>query len=163
LVVNGTRRVPLPLIPVSDGVGEVAALGAGVGRSAVGDRVMPMFIQGLVSGPHPAQDELATLCGPLDGALAEYAAWHAARLVGAPAGLADREAACLPCAALSAWNALFVSGALRPGQSVLLQGTGGVSLFALQFAKAAGARVVITSSSDAKLERALALGADHGI
>ena len=163
LVVNGARQVPLPLIPVSDGAGEVVAIGAGVSRFEVGARVMPMFVQGWVSGPHPAQDQLPTLGGPLDGVLAEYAVWHESGLVGVPDGLSDQEAACLPCAALSAWNALFVAGALRPGQTVLLQGTGGVSLFALQFAKAAGARVIITSSSDAKLERALALGADHGI
>jgi NADPH:quinone reductase-like Zn-dependent oxidoreductase len=163
LVVNGTRKIPLPLIPVSDGAGEVVAVGDNVTRFSAGDRVMPMFIQGWISGPHPDIENLPTLGGPLDGVLADFGVWHESGLVRIPAFLSDAEAACLPCAALSAWNALFVSGSLRPGETVLLQGTGGVSLFALQFAKAAGAKVIITSSSDEKLDRARLLGADHCI
>jgi NADPH:quinone reductase-like Zn-dependent oxidoreductase len=163
LVVNGARKVPLPLVPVSDGAGEVVAVGAGVTRVSIGDRVMPTFIQGWVSGPHPRIDNLPTLGGPLDGVLVDFGVWNASGLVKIPASLSDVEAASLPCAALSAWNALFVSGSLRPGETVLVQGTGGVSLFALQFAKAAGAKVIVTSSSDDKLERARQMGADHCI
>lgn len=163
LVVNGTRQVCLPLVPVSDGAGKVIAVGSGVSRCAVGDRVMPTFIQGWLSGTHPAIENLPTLGGPLDGVLVDFGVWHESGLVTIPPSLTDSEAACLPCAALSAWNALFVSGSLRPGETVLIQGTGGVSLFGLQFAKAAGAQVIITSSSDEKLERARLLGADYCI
>jgi NADPH:quinone reductase-like Zn-dependent oxidoreductase len=163
LVVNGARKVSLPLVPVSDGAGEVIAIGNGVTRCAVGDRVMPTFIQGWTSGPHPDIENLPTLGGPLDGVLVDFGVWHESGLVKIPPALSDIEAACMPCAALSAWNALFVSGSLRPGETVLIQGTGGVSLFGLQFAKAAGAQVIITSSSDEKLERARLLGADYCI
>lgn len=160
LVIKGSRKVPLPLIPLSDAAGVVVAVGDKVSRFQVGDRVAPTFVQGWISGPHPLIADLPTLGGPLSGVLAEFASWDQAGLVKIPDGLSFEEAACLPCAALSAWNALFVSGNLRPGETVLLQGTGGVSLFALQFAKAAGAKVILTSSTDEKLERARALGAD---
>ncbi|MBL8698000.1 MAG: NAD(P)-dependent alcohol dehydrogenase [Alphaproteobacteria bacterium] len=162
-IVAGKRALRLPLIPVSDACGIVTAVGAGVARFAAGDRVMPCFVQGWADGRIPPVESLPTLGGPLDGVLTEYGCWPEAGLVGVPPHLSDIEAATLPCAAVSAWNALFGEGALRPGDAVVVQGTGGVSLFALQFAKLAGARVIVISSSAAKLERAKALGADHGI
>ena len=155
-------RQPLPLIPCSDGVGEVLALGAGVGRVRVGDRVCPLFAQGWLAGP-PSAATRSTLGGPLDGALAERMAVDAESVVKVPEHLTDAEAATLPCAAVTAWNALTLGGAVRPGDWVLVQGTGGVSIFALQLAKLFGARVVVTSKSEAKLERARALGADAGV
>jgi NADPH:quinone reductase-like Zn-dependent oxidoreductase len=162
-VISGAREIPRPLIPLSDASGEVVALGEGVRRWSVGDRVMPIFIQGWVSGPQPLEDSLPTLGGPLDGTAVEYAVWSEDDLVRPPADLNDAEAATLPCAGVSAWNALFVATRIQPGDTVLIQGTGGVSLFALQFAKCAGARAVLISSSDEKLARAAALGADFGV
>ena len=141
-------------IPLSDGAGEVAAVGAGVQDFAVGDRVVATFAQGTPP---------AALGSPLDGMLTEYRCLDASGLLPIPADLSFEEAATLPCAAVTAWNALTEGKAVRPGDSVLTLGTGGVSLFALQLAKMAGARVIITSSSDAKLERARALGADETI
>jgi NADPH:quinone reductase-like Zn-dependent oxidoreductase len=157
-IVNGKyMRGPLThdTIPLSDGAGEVAAVGAGVEKLAVGDRVVATFTQG-----HPPQ----ALGSPLDGALAEYAVFAADGLLRVAEHLSFEEAATLPCAGVTVWNAL-VHGprCVRPGDTVLTLGTGGVSIFALQIAKMAGARVIITSSSDAKLERARSLGADHGI
>ncbi|MBI3711297.1 MAG: NAD(P)-dependent alcohol dehydrogenase [Proteobacteria bacterium] len=162
-VIGGQRKLALPLIPASDAAGVVVAVGRGVESLAVGDRVMPIFVQGWLAGPQPPGDALATLGGPLDGVLVEFGSWPELGLVRVPDGLSDVEAATLPCAGVSAWNALFVCASLRPGDTVLIQGTGGVSLFALQFAKLAGARVIVTSSSDQKLDRARAMGADHGI
>lgn len=165
LVVRGGYgpRVTLPLIPVSDGVGEVAATGPGVDGLAVGDRVCPVFFQSWPGGP-PAQAKFAaSLGGPLDGVLAEWMCLPHAGVVRVPQHLSDEQAACLPCAALTAWSALIEQAGLAPGDTVLVHGTGGVALFALQFAKLAGARVIITSSSDAKLARARDLGADEGI
>ncbi|MFQ3591182.1 MAG: NAD(P)-dependent alcohol dehydrogenase [Chloracidobacterium sp.] len=155
-------KQPLPLIPLSDGVGEVVAVGEGVTRVAVGDRVAGIFAQGWIAG-EPAVEKVrtTTLGGPLDGMLTEYRALSQDGVIKVPAYLNDEEAATLPCAALTAWSALIVHGQLKPGDTVLVQGTGGVSIFALQFAKAAGARVIITSGSDEKLERAKALGADE--
>lgn len=156
-------RLPLPLVPVSDGVGEVVAIGEGVTRVKMGDRVAANFSQKWLSG-NPARAKLgASLGGPLDGMLSEYRALNEEGLVHVPAHLSDEEAATLPCAAVTAWNSLINMGGLRAGETVLLLGTGGVSIFALQFAKLAGARVIITSSSDEKLERAKRLGADFGI
>ncbi|HSE38083.1 MAG TPA: NAD(P)-dependent alcohol dehydrogenase [Blastocatellia bacterium] len=156
-------RLPLPLVPVSDGVGAVVAIGEGVTRVKVGDRVAASFSQKWIGG-EPARPKVgATLGGPLDGMLVEYRVLHEDGLVHVPAHLTDEEAATLPCAAVTAWNSLINMGGLTAGETVLLQGTGGVSIFALQFAKLAGARVIITSSSDEKLERAKKLGADVGI
>ncbi len=156
-------RLPLPLVPLSDGVGEVVAIGEGVTRVKPGDRVAANFSQKWLGG-EPARAKLgASLGGPLDGMLSEYRALHEEGLVHIPAHLTDEEAATLPCAAVTAWNSLINMGGLIAGQTVLVQGTGGVSIFGLQFAKLAGARVIITSSSDEKLERAKRLGADHGI
>jgi NADPH:quinone reductase-like Zn-dependent oxidoreductase len=151
----------LPLVPLSDGCGVVEAVGEGVARVAVGDRVAPLFFQGWLGG-EPTRAQLATaLGGALDGVAAEQATVSADGVSKVPAMLSDAEAACLPCAGLTAWRALMVEGKVKPGDVVLVQGTGGVSIFALQFAKAAGATVIVTSSSDEKLERAKALGADH--
>lgn len=141
-------------IPLSDGAGEVAAVGADVQDFAVGDRVVATFAQG---------DSSAALGSPLDGMLTEYRCLDASGLLPIPSDLSYEEAATLPCAGVTAWNALTEGKAIRPGDSVLTLGTGGVSLFALQLAKMAGARVIITSSSDDKLERARALGADETI
>jgi NADPH:quinone reductase-like Zn-dependent oxidoreductase len=159
----GSLTGTLPLIPVSDGVGEVAAVGDGVTRVAVGDRVCPTFHQGWLGGAATREIFATTLGGPVDGVMAEYMVLGEQGLVRAPEHLSDEAAATLPCAAVTAWNALVTAGALKAGDKVLVQGTGGVSLFALQFAKLHGAEVIITSSSDEKLERARALGADHGI
>lgn len=156
----GSQTGALPLIPISDGVGEVVAVGAGVRRVQVGDRVCPTFFQRWVGGPPNAERLAASLGGPLDGVMAEYMALDAEGLAHVPDHLSDVEAATLPCAALTAWSALVTEGRLQPGERVLIQGTGGVSLFALQFAKMLGAYAIVSSSSDAKLERARALGAD---
>lgn len=156
-------RQPLPLIPLSDGVGEVLSLGTGVRDLKVGDRVMPCFAEGWLEGP-PTRAKLATtLGGPLPGVLADHRITPAAALVPVPAHLSDAEAATLPCAAVTAWHALITEGRVRPGDRVLVQGTGGVSIFALQFARMIGAEVMITSSSAQKLERARELGATQTV
>lgn len=162
LMVEGqyNPRQPLPLLPVSDGVGRVIAVGEGTTRARVGDRVSPHFFPRWLAGEPSSANMRPALGGPLDGALTEQWLLDEDAIVHVPAHLSDEEAACLPCAALTAWNALAVRGSVRAGDTVLLQGTGGVSLAALQLAKALGARVVITSSSDEKLERARSLGAD---
>lgn len=160
LVIEGSRNTKLPLVPLSDAAGEVVETGAGVDGFKPGDRVMSNFVQGWIAGEHPPVASLPTLGGPLDGVLIEYRLFPADGLHKTPDFLSDVEAAALPCAAVSAWNALFVSGRTKPGDTVVVQGTGGVSLFALQFAKLAGARVIATSSSDEKLERVRAMGAD---
>jgi NADPH:quinone reductase-like Zn-dependent oxidoreductase len=152
-------RQPLPLVPLSDGVGEVIEVGASVTRVKKGDRVCPSFARGWIEGDLTAEKLKTTLGGPLPGVLSELFLANEAGLVRPPAHLTDAEAATLPCAAVTAYNALFVSGRVSPGDTVLVQGTGGVSIFALQFARTAGARVIVTSSSDEKLERAKALGA----
>jgi len=152
-------RQPLPLVPLSDGVGEVIAVGSGVTRVKVGDRVCPIFMQKWLEGECTSDKLKTTLGGPLPGVLSELFVTGEAGLVKVPSHLDDAEAATLPCAALTAYNALFASSHVGPGETVLVQGTGGVSIFALQFAHLAGARVIVTSSSDAKLERAKALGA----
>lgn len=152
-------RQPLPLVPCSDGVGRVEAVGEGVERVAVGDRVATLFAQGWVGGT-PTRDKLrATLGGPLDGVLQERMLLDAEGVARVPDALDDVQAACLPCAGLTAWSALVTEGRVAPGDTVLIQGTGGVSTFALQFAAAAGARAIVTSKSDAKLEQARERGA----
>jgi NADPH:quinone reductase-like Zn-dependent oxidoreductase len=160
-MVKGGYHTPAPgaFIPLSDGAGEVVAVGDGVHRVKLGDRVCPTFFQVWVDGRPPAG--YGALGGPRDGVLAEQVLVHEDGLVKIPDDLSFEEAACLPCAALTAWNALFVAGRpLKAGQSVLVLGTGGVSIFALQFARAAGARVIATSSSDAKIARLKQMGAD---
>ena len=156
-------RMAFPQVPLSDGAGEIVELGPGVEGWQKGDRVMGLFYQGWTGGA-PNQSRLRqTLGSPLAGMLQEYVCLPAGGVIATPAHLSDAEAACFPCAGLTAWSALTSEGSVRAGDTVLLQGTGGVSLFALQFAKLLGARVIITSSSDEKLERARALGADEGI
>jgi NADPH:quinone reductase-like Zn-dependent oxidoreductase len=163
LMINGVYgpTTPLPLTPLSDGCGIVEAVGPGVSRVAVGDRVATMFFQSWLSGkPTPAA--LRSALGlPIPGVARELAVFHEDGLSKVPDFLTDHQVATLPCAALTAWRALFEDARLQPGDVVLVQGTGGVSVFGLQFAKAAGCRVIVTSSSDEKLARAGALGADH--
>ena len=165
MVVKGlyNPKLPLPLIPFSDGVGEVVAVGEGVTRVNIGDRVAGIFFQKWLAGELTAEKAESALGGAIEGMLAEYVVLHKDGVVRVPDHLSDEEAASLPCAAVTAWNALFTSGGLKAGDTVLIQGTGGVSIFALQFALLAGARVIATSSSDEKLERVLQLGASDGI
>lgn len=156
-------RQPLPLIPCSDGAGEVVAVGAGVTRFAVGDRVCPIFAQRWIAGEATRERLRSTLGGPFDGTLAQRMTVPAVSAVAVPDHLTDAEAATLPCAAVTAWSALTLPGVegrgVAAGETVLILGTGGVSIFALQFARLFGARAIVTSSSDEKLERARALGA----
>jgi len=166
LLVRGiyNPKQPLPAIPCSDAAGEVDAIGADVRRFAVGDRVTTTFFPDW-SGGEPTSETMATAPGgPVgDGYLAETIVVDEHGLVPTPVGLTDAEASTLPCAGLTAWSAIVRLGQVRPGDVVLIEGTGGVAVFALQFAKLAGAQVIITSSSDDKLARARTLGADHGI
>jgi NADPH:quinone reductase-like Zn-dependent oxidoreductase len=156
------RNKKLPVIPASDGSGEVVDIGDNVTAFAIGDRVAGTFFQDWQSGSATEKQMNTALGGGIDGTLAEYVVFPEYTLVKIPEHLAYEEAATLPCAALTAWNCL-TRGALIPGQTVLTLGTGGVSIFALQFAKLFGAKVIITSSSDQKLARAIALGADATI
>lgn len=156
-------KQPLPLVPASDGVGIVEAVGPDVTRVQVGDRVSPTFGQGWTHGTATADFRHITLGGPLDGTLREQMLVRADSVVRIPDALTDAEAAAVPCAGVTAWNALAEQGQLKAGETVLIQGTGGVALFALQIAKASGARVIITSSSDEKLDRCRTLGADETI
>lgn len=151
------------VIPLSDGAGIVTAVGEGVTRLKVGDRVANAFMPDWLSGPMTPEVQARALGGTVDGVLTEQIALPATGVVRIPDHLTFEEAATLPCAGVTAWYAQFVGGRIVPGDTVLLLGTGGVSIFALQFAKMAGARVIITSSSDEKLARAKALGADHTI
>lgn len=152
-----------PIVPLSDGAGEVVAVGRGVTAFAPGDRVAGIFMQSWTGGGIIDADLGTALGGAIDGVLAEYRVFHHTGIVAIPDHLSFEEAATLPCAAVTAWNALFGLRAIQPGQTVLTLGTGGVSIFALQFAIAAGARVIATSSSDEKLARARALGASETI
>jgi len=155
------RAVKPPLTPLSDGAGEVVAVGEGVTRVKVGDRCAAIFMQGWLDGPTDDAKAATALGGSIDGMLAEQVCLDADGLVRFPDHLSFEEAASLPCAAVTAWHSLFDSGGLVPGQSVLVQGSGGVSIFALQFARQAGARVIATTSGkDGKEERLRALGAD---
>jgi NADPH:quinone reductase-like Zn-dependent oxidoreductase len=153
----------MPVVPLSDGVGEVTALGAGVTRVKVGDRVCPLFMQKWLDGDVTEEAARSALGAALDGVLAEYAVFDQNGVVPVPRHLTDEEAATLPCAGLTAWHALVTEGQLHAGDTVLVLGTGGVSLFALQFSRLSGARVIATSSSDDKLQRVLKLGAADGI
>ena len=157
----GSKTGNLPLIPVSDGVGIVRELGDGVSRVAIGDRICPLFMQGWISGPPNRERLSTTLGGPIDGVMAEFRCFPQDSVSKVPEELTDLEASTLPCAALTAWSALVEEGKLQPGESVLIQGTGGVSLFALQFAKICGARCILISGSNEKMKRAQELGADE--
>jgi len=165
LVVKGaySRNLPSGLIPCSDGAGEVVEVGEGVTRANPGDRVAGIYMQTWISGELNESKAKSALGGAIDGVLAEYVLFHQDGLVHIPEHLSYEEAATLPCAAVTAWNGLITSGGLKLGDTVLVMGTGGVSIFALQFARNAGARVIATSSSDEKLERVKQLGASDGI
>ena len=159
-------KMALPRIPCSDGAGEVTAVGEGVNRVRVGDRVCGIFMQRWLDGPLTSEKSKAALGGDVDGMLAEYALLDQEGVVRFPEHLSYEEAATLPCAGVTAWNALHHAGEpgrpARAGETIVIQGTGGVSIFALQFAKLLGAKVIGTSSSDEKLRRAMALGLDAG-
>ena len=166
LVVNGVGRwrSPLPRVPLSDGVGTVTATGNGVSRVKLGDRVAPIFYPKWLEGRAAAEKIGQALGGAAaDGVLAEYTLVDQASLVLVPSHLTDEQAATLPCAGVTAWSALVPFGDITPGDTVVVLGTGGVALFALQFARLLGARVIVTSSSDHKLARAKELGAAAGI
>ncbi len=162
MVVKGiyNPKLKLPLIPLSDGAGVVEAVGEGVTKFKAGDRVTSVFLQDWQSGELTDALTRTALGGALEGVLAEASVLPEHGLLPIPEHLSFEEAATLPCAALTSWNALVSSGGIKAGDTILVQGTGGVSLFSLQFAKLAGARVIVTSSSDEKLARARTLGAD---
>lgn len=158
----GTYTGTLPLIPVSDGVGVVSEIGPGVSRVIVGDRVCPVFFQNWIGGEPDLERLSQSLGGPIDGTMAETMCLSEQGVVKVPAHLADAEAASLPCAALTAWSALTAS-ATKPGDRVLIQGCGGVALFAVQFAKLLGSQVTVITSSDERMERVRQVGADATI
>src|ERR671937_871821 len=162
MILRGWYPLPVKddLIPVSDGAGEVVEAGSEVSRVAVGDRVSAQIFPDWLDGGW-APELTAQLGGSLDGMLAEYALLDETALVHIPEQLSYEEAACLPCAGVTAWNALTGGRGLSAGETVLTLGSGGVSVFALQFAKASGARVVATTGSDEKAERLRSLGADE--
>ena len=154
-----TRGIRLPLVPLSDGAGEVVEAGSSVSRFKAGDRVVASFFQNWLAGPPHSSFFRSALGGAMDGTLSEYISLSENGLVRIPDYMSFEEAATLPCAAVTAWNALVSMGRLTAGETVLVLGTGGVSIFALQFARMHGARVIATSSSDAKLGRLRELGA----
>jgi NADPH:quinone reductase-like Zn-dependent oxidoreductase len=164
LMVKGkyNPKLALPRIPCSDGAGEVAAVGEGVTEWKPGDRVAAIFMQNWLDGPPTPSKVKGALGGDIDGMLAEYVVLKETGLVRIPDHLSFQEAATLPCAAVTAWNAL-TAGNLKPGATVLTQGTGGVSIFAIQFARLRGLRVLGISSGKEKLERAMSLGLDAGL
>jgi len=157
------RNTSQPTIIASDGAGEVIAVGPGVSAFQPGDRVVGSFFQTWITGPFAREYGASALGGAIDGVLTQFRVFDRQGLLRVPAHLSFEEAATLPCAGLTAWNALAPTCQVKAGDTVLLLGTGGVSIFGLQFAKLHGARVIITSSSDEKLARAKALGADEGI
>lgn len=161
VILNGVMPIGIqfPFIPLSDGAGEIVAVGEGVTKFQVGQRVAANLQQKFIGGSTRAEVLKDSLGGPLSGVAAEYIVLHEEGVVAIPDHLSWEEASTLPIAALTAWSMLMESGGLRAGDTVLLQGTGGVSIFGLQFSLVAGARVIITSSSNDKLERAKALGA----
>lgn len=165
LIVRGhyNPKLKFPRVPLSDGAGEVVETGSAVTAWKPGDRVVIPFMPDWIEGPITPAKTATALGGNVDGLLRQFAAIRADALLPIPAHLNFEEAAALPCAGVTAWNGLFISGHLQPGQTLLLQGTGGVSLFGLQFGLMAGATVILTSSDDAKLERARALGVQHTI
>jgi NADPH:quinone reductase-like Zn-dependent oxidoreductase len=165
VVVTGAAipKLRLPFVPASDASGEVISVGPEVKRFGPGDRVMSHYVPGWIDGDGRSDGDYRTLGGPLPGVLAEYVVFGEQAVVSPPSAFSHEEASTLPIAAVTAWTALFGDMPLKPGETVLVEGTGGVSLFALQFAVAAGARVIVTSSSDEKIARAKALGAADGI
>jgi NADPH:quinone reductase-like Zn-dependent oxidoreductase len=165
LIVQGkyNPHMTLPRVPLSDGAGEIVSVGAEVTQWKPGDRVVVPFFPAWLDGELTPAKAAGALGGDVDGLLREFATVRASALLPIPAHLSFEQAATLPCAAVTAWNGLFVSGNLQPGRTLLLQGTGGVSVFGLQFGKMAGATIILISSSDDKLERARAMGAQHTI
>ena len=165
MIVTGryNPKMALPRVPVSDGAGEVVAVGEGVTRVKAGERIAGIFMQNWLDGPGTAQKHKGALGGDINGMLAEYVVLPESGVVPVPGHLSWEEAATLPCAGVTAWNAVVQAGNIKAGDTVVIQGTGGVSIFALQFAKALGARVLGTSSSDEKLARAGKLGLDAGV
>jgi NADPH:quinone reductase-like Zn-dependent oxidoreductase len=160
-------QYPMPprdvVVPLSDGAGEIVAVGTSAKRFKVGDRVTPIFFPRWIDGRPTAKDTEVSLGGAVDGVLTEYLTIDEQSVVAIPAGLSYEEAATLPCAAVTAWNGLVTRGRMQSGDYVLLEGTGGVSIFGLQFAAASGAKPIITSSSDEKLAKAKTLGAIGGV
>lgn len=154
-------RLKMPLVPCSDGVGIIEKTGESCSRFKEGTRVSPIFARGWYDGPPFREMLKATHGGPLDGTLQQYMVVPENDLVEIPDSLSDEEAAALPCAGLTAWNAVAQYGNAQPGQTILILGTGGVSVFAMQFAKLYGLEIIITSSSEDKLKKAEQLGADH--
>jgi NADPH:quinone reductase-like Zn-dependent oxidoreductase len=153
------RGFDFPRVPNSDGAGTITALGTGVTGLQVGDRVASCFMQNWPAGGITSEVMATALGGAVDGVLAEEVNLKAGGVIHFPDHLSFQEAACLPCAGLTAWNCLMVQGDMKPGDTILLLGTGGVSIFGLQFAAMCGVRVIITSSSDEKLARAKEMGA----
>jgi NADPH:quinone reductase-like Zn-dependent oxidoreductase len=165
MVIQGkyNPKMHLPRIPCSDGAGEIVAVGHGVTRVKTGDRVAGIFMQNWLDGEANAAKIRGALGGDIDGMAAEYVVLHQDGVVRFPQHLSYEEAATLPCAAVTAWNALVHAGRIKAGDTVVIQGTGGVSIFALQFARLLGARVLGSSGSDEKLMRATSLGLDAGV
>ncbi len=159
----GSYTGTLPLIPVSDGAGVVCDIGPGVSRVAVGDRVCPTYFQNWIGGEPDLERLTQSLGGPIDGTMTEIMCLSEQGVVKTPAHLSDAEAASLPCAALTAWSALTSASHIKPGDRVLVQGCGGVALFAVQFAKLLGAHVTVITSSDERMEKVRQLGADETI
>src|SRR6202166_1494183 len=164
-IVRGTYRMPVrdKIVPLSDGAGEVVEVGAGVTRVKTGDKVAGCFFQRWPGGEPPPDVQSSALGGGTDGMLAEYVVLEEEGVVKIPPHLSLEEGATLPCAGVTVWHAMTEHAKLTAGQIVLLQGTGGVSIFGLQFARAMGIAAIITSSSDEKLAKAKSLGAVHGI
>jgi NADPH:quinone reductase-like Zn-dependent oxidoreductase len=165
LVIEGLYNPDMrfPMVQVADASGTVVEVGKGVSRFQIGDRVITQYATRWIDGEPQGDESTHTLGNTIHGALAEYLALDEQAFVHAPSNLSDEEAAALPCAGLTAWFALVEKGQLKANQTVLVQGTGGVSIFGVQIASALGARVIVTSSSDDKLERVKALGASEGI
>ena len=164
-IVRGSYRMPVreKVIPLSDGAGDVVDVGPGVTRVKAGDRVAGNFFQRWPGGEASPDTHASALGGGIDGMLAEYAMLEEDGVVKIPSHLSLEEGATLPCAGVTVWHAMIEHAKLKAGDTVLLQGTGGVSIFGLQFARALGIAAIITSSSDEKLARAKTLGAAHGI
>lgn len=165
LVIQGkyNPKMKLPMTPFSDGTGEVLAVGEGVTRVKPGDRVAGIFMQGWLAGDYRDDYGKTAMGGAIEGVLAEQVVLDAQGLVKLPDYLSLEEAATLPCAAVTAWDSVVTQGQIKAGDTILVLGSGGVSIFALQFARLHGARVIATTGNDAKIERLKALGADHVI
>lgn len=162
-IMAGAYPTKANVIPFSDGAGVVEAVGSGVTEFAVGDAVISSFYPDWESGPANAANHKQSLGCEADGVLAQYVTLPASAVIAAPRSLDAISASTLPCAGLTAWSALFTEGKLKAGETVLVQGTGGVAVFALQLARMAGARVILLSGDPAKAERARTMGADHVI